>query len=104
VSQAALELASVNQADLELRNPIASPSSAEIKVTCCCCHHPVTAFFLNQKQNKTKKQKRKERKAKQKQTNKQTKNGLERMAQRLRPLPEVRSSIPSNHMVAHNHL
>jgi hypothetical protein len=29
------------------------------------------------------------------------------MAQRLRalvPLPEVLSSIPSNHMVAHNHL
>jgi hypothetical protein len=33
--------------------------------------------------------------------------GAEEMAQRLRALPalpEVMSSIPSNHMVAHNHL
>jgi hypothetical protein len=33
--------------------------------------------------------------------------GAEEMAQRLRALtafPEVLSSIPSNHMVAHNHL
>jgi hypothetical protein len=36
-----------------------------------------------------------------------TKTGLEKMAQRLRALtalPEVLSSVPSNHMVAHNHL
>jgi hypothetical protein len=35
------------------------------------------------------------------------KNGAGKMVQRLRALtalPEVLSSIPSNHMVAHNHL
>jgi hypothetical protein len=38
---------------------------------------------------------------------KKTKGGAGEMAQRLRALtalPEVLSSIPSNHMVAHNHL
>jgi hypothetical protein len=38
---------------------------------------------------------------------KNIKSGAEEMAQRLRALtalPEVLSSIPSNHMVAHNHL
>jgi hypothetical protein len=42
-----------------------------------------------------------------KQTNKQTRQGAGEMVQRLRALTalsEVLSSIPNNHMVAHNHL
>jgi hypothetical protein len=54
----------------------------------------------NQKEKKKKKRKEKER-------NKQTMEVSGEMAQWLRALtalPEVLSSIPSNHMVAHNHL
>jgi hypothetical protein len=53
---------------------------------------------LKTKQNKTKQNKTKQNKTKQR--------AIE-MAQQLRALtalPEVLSSIPSNHMVAHNHL
>jgi hypothetical protein len=55
------------------------------------------------------KKKGEEEERKRKEQNKTTKKHLEaaEMAQRLRALtalPEVLSSIPSNHMVAHNHL
>jgi len=54
----------------------------------------------SEKKNKKKKKKKKKGK-------KKRKNWAGEMAQRLRALtvvPEVLSSIPSNHMAAHNHL
>jgi hypothetical protein len=57
--------------------------------------------------NKTKQNKTKQNKTKQKEKKKEIPSWAGEMAQWLRALtalPEVLSSIPRNHMVAHNHL